>query len=201
MQLIMIAYLSKLTTHNSKLISHNSKQNMKNLFKRKLSAAMVALVALMMLPLYSCSDNDPDVRTESDLVGTWTDSDNHYLYIQSDTRIYSLFIENYEGEEYGVLEPDGYLYEPGYNFIVYMGREGEPNVYQLIKLTENEMVWCWADNLLDDKYKDMSKSEILGALLKEADKGFTLDHSRMITYRRIPDSEFQSLLHKYGLEL
>ena len=126
MQLIMIAISqnSQLTTHNSKLISHNSKQNMKNLFKRKLSAAMVALVAVMMLPLYSCSDNDPDVRTESDLVGTWTDSDNHYLYIQSDTRIYSLFIENYEGEEYGVLEPDGYLYEPGYNFIVYMGREG-----------------------------------------------------------------------------
>lgn len=174
---------------------------MKNLSKRNLSAILWALFTIVAIPLCSCSDNDPEVRTEFDLVGVWTDTPDHYLYIQSDTRIYSLFIETLEGEEIGVLEPDGYIYEPGYNFIVYMGRKGEPDVYQLMSISESEMVWCWADNLMDEKYDGMSKSEILGALLKEADKGFTLDPSRTITYRRVQDSQFQALLEKFGLEL
>ncbi|MDE6096617.1 MAG: hypothetical protein K2G52_10555 [Muribaculaceae bacterium] len=174
---------------------------MKSTFKRIICPVLTIIMTALSISLSSCSDNDPEVRTESDLVGVWSDSTNHYLYIQSDTRIYSLFIEEYDGETVGVLEPDGYIYEPGYNFIVYMGREGEPNVYQLMSVSETEMVWCWADNLLDEKYDGMSKSEILGALLKEADKGFTLDPSRTITYRRVPDSEFQSLLDKYGLEI
>ncbi len=160
------------------------------------------LVVFAMSISVACSeDNDNEVRTESDLVGVWTDTTNHYLYIESDTKIYSLYIEEYEGETVGILEPDGYIYEPGYNFIIYMNREGEPNVYELISLSKTKMEWCWVDNLLSDKYSDMSKTEILGALLTEADKGFTLDFSKTVTYTRVADSTFKELLDKYGLTI
>lgn len=160
------------------------------------------MMAFAMSITVACSEgDDPEVRTESDLVGVWSDTPNHYLYIESDTKIYSLYIETYEGETVGILEPDGYAYEPGYNFIVYMNREGEPNVYELISLSKTKMEWCWVDNLLSDKYADMSKTEILGALITEADKGFTLDYSKTVTYTRVADSVFKELLDKFGLSL
>lgn len=167
---------------------------------KKLSLLYVAVVMLSLL--CGCSDSeDPKPRTDTDLVGVWSDADNHYLYIQTDTEIHSLYLENYDGQEVGMIEPDGYIYEPGYNFVVYMGRDGEPTIYQLEKLTEDEMVWVWADNILDDKYDGLSRSEILGKVLTAADKGFTLDYSRTKTFRRIPEAEFLQLLAKYGLEV
>ncbi|MFG6426527.1 hypothetical protein [Lepagella muris] len=159
------------------------------------------LISAIAFIFSSCSDDDPVVRTESDLVGVWTNSPDHYLYIKSDTKIYSLYLQEYEGETVGMIEPDGYVYEPAYNFIVYMDRNSEPDVYQLISLDEDEMVWCWVDNLMDEKYEDMSKTEILGQLIMEADKGFTLDMSKTVTYKRVPDEEFQAMLDKFGLEI
>lgn len=175
---------------------------MPNHFLQNRSFSLLAVIAVVLLSLTSCSDSEePRVRTESDLVGVWTDTPGHYLYIKSDTSIYSLYIEQYEGEEVGILEPDGYAYEPGYNFIVYINRENEPNVYQLMSLSDNEMVWCWVDNLFDEQYDNLSKSEILGKLLMNADKGFTIDMSKTVTYKKVPESEFNSLIDKYGLEI
>lgn len=174
---------------------------MTKLSKLLFSTLLPLVAAICILSLPSCSDEDPAVRTESDLVGVWQDKPDHYLYIKSDTRIYSLYLTQYEGETVGMIEPDGYAYEPAYNFIVYIDRDSEPNVYELIKLTEEEMVWCWVDNLMDEKYDGMSKSEILGQLLTNADKGFTLDLSKTITFKRVPDSEFQAILDRLGLEV
>lgn len=163
---------------------------------------ILLLCIASLLPLAaSCSDDDPEIRTESDLVGVWSDKPDHFLYIKTDTRIYSIYIEEYDGEEVGVAEPDGYAYEPGYNFIVYMNREGKPDIYKLLSLTKEKMEWGWVDNLLDEKYEGMSKTEILGQLLTEADKGFTVDESRIVTYTRVPDSEFQEILRKYDIRL
>lgn len=160
---------------------------------------------LVSLSVSSCSDGDPDVRTENDLVGVWTDTPGHYIFIQNDTRIFSLYVETYEEdgetEEMGVLEQDGYIYEPAYNFIVYMNRESQPNIYQLMSLTDDRMIWCWVDNLRDKKYENLSKTEILGAVLKEADKGFHTDPKDYITFSRVSDAEFQSILDKYEVEI
>lgn len=64
------------------------------------------LISAIAFIFSSCSDDDPVVRTESDLVGVWTNSPDHYLYIKSDTKIYSLYLQEYEGETVGMIEPD-----------------------------------------------------------------------------------------------
>lgn len=163
---------------------------------------LLATVALFLVSLDACSnDDDPQPRSGSDLVGVWSDSDNHYLDIESDTKIYSVFIEEYEGEKVGMIEPDGYFYEPGYNFVVYMGRQGEPCIYEVTELTTDKMTWVYADNLLDDKYDGMSRSEILGSVLKNADKGFKLDYSKTINFTRVPQSKFDAILSQYGIAI
>lgn len=84
---------------------------------------------------------------------------------------------------------------------LYIWTETVSQTYTTISLDEDEMVWCWVDNLMDEKYEDMSKTEILGQLIMEADKGFTLDMSKTVTYKRVPDEEFQAMLDKFGLEI
>lgn len=181
---------------------------------KTLLAAVMAFVALLMP---ACSDDDPQPRHQDDILGKWTDGKGRILYFSSEMTVFDIRLESKDGEKTYTLMQDSYCYEPGYNFVVFLDfmQTGEtdtstddsetwedvvsPEVYQVSELTPDVLKWCWADNLSDDKYKGLSKKEILGMLIKEADKGFHTDPSKAQTFSRLSDSEFQKIVDDYKI--
>lgn len=153
------------------------------------------LLAVVSLAMESCSKDEPKVRSESDIYGAWIDTDGNYFYFRYPNICYRLVPES---DDWALLDYDAYYYEPGYNFLLYVNQETQPDIYSVTALTESEMTWVWADNLRDDKYDGMSKSEILGQIIKEAQEGFKLDYSRTYVFTKIENDEFKRLLEKYG---
>ena len=147
------------------------------------------------LAFASCSDDDPAPRSEADIYGAWEDNSGDYFYFRYPNICYKL-APGADGS--AALDYDAYYYEPGYNFLLYMNIEGQPDIYGVTELSQSQMKWVWADNLLDEKYKEMSKSEILGYIIKEAQEGFKLDYSRTSSFTRMETAEFKTLLEKYG---
>lgn len=155
----------------------------------------------LTLLMASCSDDEPAVRSENDIYGAWIDNNGNYFYFRYPNLCYRLVPES---EDWAILDYDAYYYEPGYNFLLYVSaaqendNEIQPDIYSVTSLTDTEMTWVWADNLRDDKFDGMSKSEILGQIIKEAQEGFKLDYSRTRVFTKIANDEFDRILVKYG---
>lgn len=162
---------------------------------------LLFLLAVVSMAFASCSKEDPEVRSVSDIYGAWIDNDGNYFYFRYPNICYKLVPES---EDWAMLDYDAYYYEPGYNFLLYVSavrdndNEIQPDIYSVTALTETEMTWVWASNLRDEKYDGMSKSEILGQIIKEAQEGFKLDYSRTSEFTKIETDEFKRLLEKYG---
>lgn len=172
---------------------------------------------LLILPLFaSCSSHDePPVREESDILGVWTDGNDRYLYFVTETMVYDLRLDNSDGEMSYTLMQDSYFYEPGYNFVIFMdfmkGLEGEnadtsdweelvsPEVYEITALNKESLTWCWVDNLTSEKYKGLNKKEIIGKVIQEADKGFTLLPENYRTFTSVSESDFNQILIDYDV--
>lgn len=160
-----------------------------------------ALLLLLFLPLIaSCSDSEPPVRSEKDIMGVWSEKEGEYMYLDTDFSAYTFSFWEEGGEPLFSYAQDGYFYEPGYNFVFYMNEESQPDIYQVIKLTDTELVWCWVDNLFDDKYKGLSKSEIIGKVIQQAQNGeFHPDPARYKYFTRQPFSVIEDNLARFGL--
>ncbi len=154
---------------------------------------------MCMAMVSSCSSDEPAPRSEKDICGAWRSDDGNYFYFELPNICYKLTVIDPENEV-AKLDYDAYYYEPGYNFLLYVDIETQPDIYQVTSLDSDEMTWVWADNLMDDKYDGMSKSEILGAVIKQAQEGFDLDYSRTYVFTRIDIDELKSVLAAYGYE-
>ncbi|MDE6443238.1 MAG: hypothetical protein K2K64_02285 [Muribaculaceae bacterium] len=176
-----------------------------------LAATLLFLVSAMA----SCSSDEPAPRDEDDILGVWTDGEGRYLYFISGTDVFDLRLDDADGEKNYTLMQDSYFYEPGYNFVILMDfmkglEEGNfestdwedlvsPEVFQVTTLDKKQLTWCWVDNLTDDKYKGMSKKEIIGRVIMEADKGFTLLPQNYQTFTSVSHDEFQQILIDYDV--
>lgn len=155
------------------------------------------LLAICALSMSSCSSDEPAPRSENDICGAWKCDDGNYFYFKLPNICYKITVTDPERPQ---VDFDAYYYEPGYNFLLYVNIESQPDIYQVTSITNNEMTWVWADNLLDDKYHGMSKSEILGEVISQAQEGFDLDYSRTYVFTRLAMEEFDSVLISYGFE-
>ncbi|MBD5356246.1 MAG: hypothetical protein HDR88_04475 [Bacteroides sp.] len=161
------------------------------------------LAAISLLSLASCTSDEPAPRSENDICGAWVSNEGNYMYFKLPNICYKLIPES---EEMAQLAYDAYYYEPGYNILMYMSEDSHADIYQVTELNQNEMKWVWADNIIDgdnllnEKYKGMSKSEILGSIIKQAQEGFDLDYSRTTVFNRISMEEFEEVLIDYGYE-
>ncbi|MDE6578126.1 MAG: hypothetical protein K2K58_08160 [Muribaculaceae bacterium] len=174
-----------------------------------------AITLILLLPLFTaCSGDEPVERNEEDILGIWTDSAGRYLYFNTETMVFDIRLENDGSEKSYSLMQDSYFYEPGYNFVIFLdfmkgvenGSDSEswedmvsPDVYQVVSLTQNSLKWCWVDNLTDDKYSGMSKKEIIGRVIQEADKGFTLLPENYQSFTRVSDEEFDRIVDDYQI--
>ncbi len=156
------------------------------------------MLAVMAIVFVGCSsDDDPEPRSESDVYGAWIDEDGNYYYFCYPNLCYKL-VPAQSSDEYAELYYDSYFYEPGYNFLLYISSDAQPDIYEVTSLTEIGMIWVWADNLREEKYDDKSASEILGQMIKEAQAGFKLDYSRTLTFTKISTDDFKKVLEDAG---
>lgn len=176
---------------------------------------LLSLFLLSCIPfLSSCSSSDePAPRDEKNILGVWTDGNGRYLYFMSETVAFDLILDNSQGQKSYSLMDDSYFYEPGYNFVILMdfrkGLESDnpdssgweemvsPEVFQVTRLDSNTLTWCWVDNLTSEKYQDLSKKEIIGKVITEADKGFTLLPENYQTFTAVSMDEFNQILIDY----
>ena len=147
----------------------------------------------------SCSDDEPHVRSENDILGYWTDSVGHYMCLDTGTRAYTLIVTEQEGMSIGRWEQDAYLYEPGYNFVIYIDKTFHPQIYQVIELTESKLVWCWVEDILDHYYAGESIGEILGGIIKDAQEGFKTDPADYQYFDRVSNDDFYEMLDTLDL--
>lgn len=156
------------------------------------------MVAVMAIVFLGCSsDDDPAPRAESDVYGAWIDNDGDYFYFKYPNVCYKLVTAK-SADGMAELFYDAYYYEPGYNFLLYVDINTQPDIYEVTTLSDKEMTWVWADNLREDKYDGMSGSEILGQVIKEAQNGFKLDYSRTMKFEKISTDDFKKTLEAAG---
>lgn len=158
-----------------------------------------------LLPFYfifcllaACS-SDEDVRTPEDITGIWSPDDTEYYEFTSEYRLQKLNIEFLEGGNVGLWTDYAYLYEPGYNFVMYL--EGTMvTVYQIVELTHTRMIWCPVKQVQITEVENPKEvGWLVGDIIKEAQKGFHLDSGLYETFNRVSKDAFYSMLDNLGI--
>lgn len=151
--------------------------------------------------LFSCHHDDNDMRFPDDIVGIWTPDNSQYLEFTDNYTIHHLLIEEEDDEIIGIWTEDAYLYEPGYNLVIYLSSDQTAIVYEVTQLTSTKLTWCWVKEInLGSVDNAESVGNILGDIIKEAQEGFKLDPQNFQTFQKISQSQFDSLLESLDIE-
>lgn len=173
---------------------------MNSLSKKYLLKSFMALfVGFILIGFSGCNNDEPEVRSEEDILGVWTDNEGYYMQVQPDNRAYSLYITEQDGETIGRWDEDGFFYEPGYNLVISMDSSSRPQVYQVLELNDSSLVWCWVDDLASKYQEGMSAGEIIGEILQEAQEGYEINPEFIRTFTKISDEEFYSMLESLNI--
>lgn len=176
---------------------------MKKTYNLASGVSMLILALIFIFTATSCSDdNDEPARSQDDIMGVWADIEGRYMHLAEDFKAYNLYVTDKDGKPSAEFEIPraGYFYEPGYDILLYMSAESQPEVYKIVKLTQDELEWCLVDNLLNDEYKDLSKSEIIGLIIKKAHEGYTINPDSCQTFTRVPESVYYDILSEFELD-
>lgn len=170
-------------------------------FKRRFLFLLPVFFGIVMA-FSACSDEEePPVRHEDDIMGVWTDGSGRYINFKTMTKAYNLYVSSQDGETIGYWEHDGYLYEPGYQIVLYMDNSLHPMVYKVVELTEKELVWCWVEDLREDYAGQESVGEIMGQLIKDAQEGWDLNPDDYEYFSSVSEDDFLNLINSLSLEL
>ena len=162
------------------------------------------LLIIALLPLLSffqsCSDSDDEpMRFETDILGVWTDSADHYIMVRPDYRAYELTVGEKEGYPIGFWNLDGFFYEPGYELVVIIRNDSQADVYKVVSLTNDQLVICWVESVIDKHNAGMSAGEIIADILKNAQEGYKLNPTLFEYYKRISTDRFFEILDELQL--
>lgn len=147
----------------------------------------------------ACSKDDDHVRTPADIVGVWSTSSSYYLEFNDDNTARLLEISEQDGETIGTWSEDVYLYEPGYNLVVYLDYPNDISVYQIVSLSSTEFVWCWVKDIREQYEAGESIGNIIGQIINEAQDGFTLNPELYQTFYKVPEDKFLEILESLNI--
>ena len=163
-------------------------------FGKIILTSIPALIAIFAFGLSSCSDSEPEVRHQDDIIGYWTDGKGRYMNLESETVAYNLYVYDQDGLTIGRYEQDGYFYEPGYNLVLYMDESLNPQVYKIVELSDKEMIWCWVEDIRESFDNNDSVGEIIGQIIKDAQEGFDLDPANYLYFYSITEDEYLDIV-------
>lgn len=149
----------------------------------------------------SCSKDDDSVRVPEDIIGIWKLSDTDYYRFNQDYTVRRLQIEYQDGESIGIWTTDSYLYEPGYQIVIYLSGN-KADVYQIVDLTSNGFTWCWVEEVnAENAGNSESIGKIIGEIIKQAQEGFNLDPELFESFRKISEEEYLDIIAGLDLDL
>ena len=177
---------------------------MKNILKKRLPilfASAFVLVAFLGTVLSSCSKDDvpEEVRSENDILGVWTDGEDNYMVLDTAFRAFELFIDRSGDEIMPRWSSDVYFYEPGYEILIYIDRTYQPDVYKIISLTPDELVWCWVENLRDKYSEGEPLGDIIGQVIQQAQAGYEVNPMFYHYFAKVPYDDFMRMLEEMGI--
>ena len=146
-----------------------------------------------------CNKDDDDLRKPADILGVWSPDSSRYLKFNDDNTVHILTISDVENETIGSWTENVYLYEPGYNLVIYLDFPNEVTVYQVVTLTESKMVWCPVKTLREEYENGESIGNIIGQIINEAQAGFKLDPELFISYYKVTEEKFLNVLEELDI--
>lgn len=168
----------------------------------KFLKSFILIGSLCFLTIMSaCSKDEEPMRTPQDIVGIWSPGDNVYLEFTDKYTVYNLLVTEQYDETVGIWTRDSYIYEPGYNIVVYLSATNVLEVYEVVSLTPNTLTWCWVktiDNL--ESYNSSNIGELLGSIINEAQEGFHLDPELYQSFNRLSRDKFFSILESLDID-
>ena len=148
-----------------------------------LSVKTIILSLILSAAIVSCSDdNDEPARSQDDIMGVWADIEGRYMHLAEDFKAYNLYVTDKGGKPSAEFEIPraGYFYEPGYDILLYMSAGSQPEVYKIVKLTQDELEW--------------------GLIIKKAHEGYTINPDSCQTFTRVPESVYYDILSEFELD-
>lgn len=164
---------------------------MKVKFRNTLIITFVAMI--QALAAASCS-HDEEVRTPDDILGIWSPSDSEYLEFTADYRVRKLNILYQDDKSIGEWTEDAYLYDPGYQLVIYMNGV-KAYVYEVVSMDATQFTWCPVKEIDAQEIDSKDKvGHILGDIIKEAQEGFHLNPELYETFYKVSEDKFYSIL-------
>lgn len=166
----------------------------------KYSFLLPAVVLISTVMMTSCLSHDEEVRMPDNILGVWSPSENIYLEFEKDYTLHKLEIVYQDDISIGLWSEDAYLYEPGYNLVIYLNGISA-QVYEVVSLTSSKLTWCPVKTInIEDAENADSVGKILGEVIKEAQEGFHLDPELYVTYNKVSEDRFFSIIESLGLD-
>lgn len=164
------------------------------------SFCAIAMIALFAGFSNSCS-NDDMMRTPDDIMGIWMseDQENVYLEFSDNNEVHYLKLDYDDNETIGLWELDVYIYEPGYNLVIYINHNNEAMVYKIISLDSRYLTWCKVKDIDPETVSRENIGQLIGQILNEAQEGFTTYPELYQTFKRIPENEYLEMLERLDI--
>lgn len=159
-------------------------------FKRNflLTFLIMALPALIS----SCSDDEPDARSEEDIVGIWQDSDSHILEIVDPDKMYEYALDSFGGTDYWIKRKEMYFFEPYSYLLMKADMEGIMQIYKVVSVDEKQLILCWVATPDTSGIEDSDdKFQIFSFFFKE---DYVVDPANYVFYQRLSDTQLSNAL-------
>lgn len=160
---------------------------------------ILAVLGLLVSAALSGCSKDDKMRIPEDILGVWSAVENQYLDFTDNYRVYNLDILYQDDLSIGDWTEDAYIYEPGYQLVIYMNG-AKADVYQIVKFSSSQFTWCWVEEINAEDAQETDKiGKLLGRVIKQAQEGYKLNPELYETFYRISDDKFYSILD--GLDI
>lgn len=156
----------------------------------------ILTAALLSLPMASCSDDEPQERSEYDIIGVWQDREGHIFEFADPDNLYEYDFMSQDGWEAWVKRKEMYFFEPYSYIMMREDAEGAMQVYQVVSVDDDELVICWVDTPDFSGLEGDDKFEIFSVFFK---RDYVVDPAKYETFRRLTDEEFEKQLEGYEL--
>lgn len=149
---------------------------------------------IMVLPVLisSCSDDEPDARSEEDIVGIWQDSDSHILEIVDPDKMYEYALDSFGGTDYWIKRKEMYFFEPYSYLLMKADMEGIMQIYKVVSVDEKQLILCWVATPDTSGIEDSDdKFQIFSFFFKE---DYVVDPANYVFYKRLSDTQLSNAL-------
>lgn len=149
---------------------------------------------IMALPLLisSCSDDEPESRSEYDIVGIWQDSADHILDIVDPDKIYEYSVESFGNVDYWIKRKEMYFFEPYSYLLMKADMDGIMQIYKVVSVDEKQLTLCWVATPDTSGIEDSDdKFQIFSFFFKE---DYVVDPANYVVYKKLTSGQLSDAL-------